>query len=105
LHSGDRITKWHALEGLGAIFYNKGDKPRAFEYFTKALQNVEENNPACERIRKKLWQLYHLDRGIPDQRHTLDEQITALVCTKSLSIRETLFKKKSHQKRYTAVRF
>ncbi|XP_060560965.1 tetratricopeptide repeat protein 24-like [Ruditapes philippinarum] len=76
--TGDRITKWHALEGLGAIFYNKGDKPRAFEYFTKALQNVEENNPACERIRKKLWQLYHLDRGIPDQRHTLDEQITAL---------------------------
>ncbi|XP_064620014.1 serine/arginine repetitive matrix protein 1-like isoform X4 [Lineus longissimus] len=55
--AGDKHGEWQAMEGLGAVAFNRGLTDRAVQYFNKALvilSGCEQNLVAQERIVGKL---------------------------------------------------
>lgn len=64
--SDDQHMEWQALEGLGAVNYRQGNMKPAVDFYMQALQTVGNHQPACERIKNKIYQAtqqLHAGRG------------------------------------------
>lgn len=67
--TGDSHMKWQALEGLGAISFNKGNITEAEKHFSEALKYTGENEAAHQRILGKLKHVVRKEEEMTFQRY------------------------------------